>query len=132
NAAAGVRDRQVLLAPPFTALETVAAAIANSGILLAGQNMHWEAKGAFTGEVSAAMLRDIGCTHVILGHSERRQLFGETDDGINRKIKAARASELVPIVCVGETLAQREAGQTLEVVGNQVRNALLGLDAAAI
>lgn len=126
------RDRQVLFAPPFTSLETVAAAIGDSGIYLGGQNMHWEPKGAFTGEVSAAMLRDVGCSHVILGHSERRQLFGETDETVNRKLKAARAADLTPIVCVGETLAEREAGQTLELVGNQVRNALLGLDSPAI
>lgn len=132
NAIAGVKDRQVLFAPPFTSLTTVAEAIAGSDIFLAGQNLHWEPKGAFTGEVSATMLRDVGCTHVIIGHSERRQLFGETDESVNRKLKAARAAELVPIVCVGESLAQREAGQTLELVGNQVRNALLGLDPAAI
>jgi triosephosphate isomerase len=132
QAVAGLSDRQVLFAPPFTALATVAEVISGSGIFLAGQNLHWEAKGAFTGEVSAVMLRDAGCSHVIIGHSERRQLFGETDESVNRKLKTARGAGLVPIVCVGETLAQREAGQTLEVVGNQVAGALLGLDSAAI
>lgn len=124
--------REVLLAPPFTALESVARVIAGSNVLLAGQNVHWEAKGAFTGEVSVEMLRDTGCTHVIIGHSERRQLFGETDDSVNRKTRATLAAGLVPIVCVGETLPQREGGQALKVVETQVRGALLGLDGGAI
>lgn len=128
----GLRDRQVLLAPTFTALATVAEVIAGSDIFLGAQNLHWEPKGAFTGEISAAMLRDVGCSHVIIGHSERRQHFGETDEKVNRKLKTARGAGLTPVVCVGETLEQREAGQTLEVVGGQVRNALLGVDAAAI
>lgn len=132
QAVAGIDDREVLLGPPFTALATVAEAIRGSRVLLAGQNLHWEPKGAFTGEVSAAMLQDAGCTHAILGHSERRQFFGETDETVNRRIQAARSAGLVPIVCVGETLAQREAGQTLAVVGSQVEGALRGLDAAAI
>ena len=106
--AAGVRagvaslsQREVLLAPPFTILDTVARALAGSRVLLAGQNLHWEPKGAFTGEVSAAMLRDVGCTHVIIGHSERRQFFGETDESVAKKVGAAQAAGLVPIVCVG-------------------------------
>lgn len=128
----GLQGREVLLAPPFTALETVLRATKNSGILVAAQNLHWEAKGAFTGEVSAAMLKDIGCTHVIVGHSERRQFFGDTDEWVCKKTAAALASGLTPIVCVGETLAQREAGAMQNVIETQVRQGLLGLDAVAI
>lgn len=94
--------------------------------------MHWEERGAFTGEISPLMLRDAGCRFVILGHSERRQYFGEDDASVHRKVRAALAHELTPIVCVGETLSEREAGQTLDVVGRQVRGALLGLQADAI
>src|SRR5688572_6847755 len=114
----------VLLAPPFTSLHAVEDVIRGSALLLAGQNMHAESQGAFTGEVSAAMLKDAGCTHVILGHSERRQLFGETDEGVARKTKAALAADLVPIVCVGETLAERDSAKTEAVVERQVKAAL--------
>jgi len=131
-AAAGLAGREVLLAPPFTVLETVARVVEGSKISLAGQNLHWEPKGAFTGEVSAPMLRDVGCTHVIIGHSERRQYFGETDDTVAKKIASAQAHGLVPIVCIGEMLAEREAGQTLAVIERQLRRGLLGRDAAAI
>jgi triosephosphate isomerase len=125
-----VADRvDVAVAPPFTSLAAVAEALRGSPIQLAAQNVHWEAQGAFTGEVSAAMLAEIGCRHVIVGHSERRQLFGETDDGVHRKVRAVLAAGLLPIVCVGETLAEREAGRTLEVVGRQVDRALSGLSA---
>ena len=117
-------DVDTLLAPPFTALAAVAGAIRDARIALAAQNMHWEREGAFTGEVSPLMLRDVGCSHVLLGHSERRQLFGETDDGVARKTRAALAHGLVPVVCVGETLAEREAGRTMEVVERQVERAL--------
>jgi len=130
--AAGLNDREVLLGPPYTALAAVAAVVKGSNVLLAAQDLHWEPQGAYTGEVSAAMLRDIGCTHVIVGHSERRQFFGETDETVAKKTKAAQSAGLVPIVCVGESLAEREAGKTLDVVGRQVRNGLLGQDAAAI
>jgi len=132
NAVGLVAGRDVLVAPPFTALETVAGVLAGSSILLAGQNLHWEEKGAFTGEISAAMLRDVGCTHVIIGHSERRQLCGETDESVARKVARARQAGLVPIMCVGETLQEREAEQTLAVVDRQIRRGLLGCDAAAI
>jgi len=131
----GVRNlhgREVGIAPPFTALTTVAEALAGSAVTLGAQNMHWEERGAFTGEISPLMLRDAGCRFVILGHSERRQYFGEDDASVPRKVRAARAQELTPIVCVGETLSEREAGQTLDVVGRQVRGALLGLQADAI
>jgi triosephosphate isomerase len=124
--------REVVVAPPFTAIAAVAGALRGSTIGLAAQNMHHEAEGAFTGEVSPAMLRDAGCSHVILGHSERRQFFGETDEGVSRKTGAALAHGLTPIVCVGETLAEREAGRTLEVVERQTERALRGLAAGQV
>jgi triosephosphate isomerase len=115
-------DVDVVVAPPFTAIAAVTNELYNkkSDVAVAAQNMHWEESGAFTGEVSAPMLRVAGATWVIIGHSERRQLFGETDDTVLKKVIAANAGGLKPIVCVGETLDQREAGQTLEVVGRQV------------
>jgi triosephosphate isomerase (TIM) len=109
-----------LVAPPFTAIAAVVAAAKGSPVAVAAQNMHFEKEGAFTGEVSAPMLVDAGVTHVILGHSERRQYFAETDDGVAKKTKAALATGLLPISCVGETLAEREAGRTMEVVGRQM------------
>jgi triosephosphate isomerase len=123
---------QVAVAPPFTALPAVAGALAGSAVQVAGQDVHWEAQGAFTGEVSAAMLADVGCKHCIVGHSERRQLFGETDESVRRKVGALLQAQVLPIVCVGETLAEREAGKTLDVVGRQVRGALAGLSASAL
>ena len=114
----------VLVAPPFTALHAVAQFLRGSGIAIAGQNMHWEKEGAFTGEVSPLMLTDLGVSHVILGHSERRQLFGESDEGVGRKARAAFDHGLVPIVCVGETLAERESDRTLEVVERQLERGL--------
>ena len=129
---AGLSGREVLLAPPFTALQTVRDCIKGSSVLLAAQNLHWESKGAFTGEVSAPMVKDVGCTHVIVGHSERRQYFGESDESVAKKTGAALAFGLTPIVCVGELLAQREAGQTHQVIETQIRNGLRGRDAAAI
>jgi triosephosphate isomerase len=124
-----LRDRDVVLAPPFTSIPAVAEALRGSAIGLAGQNMHPEIEGAFTGEVSPVMLKDLGCSHVILGHSERRQIFGETDEGIARKVPAALAHGLTPIVCVGETLAERESSRTMEVVERQVERALRALSA---
>jgi triosephosphate isomerase len=123
----GPWSADVALCPPFTALPAVAAAAAGSALALGAQDMHWEASGAFTGEVSAAMLADLGATHVILGHSERRTLFGETDDAVNRKARAALAAGLTPIVCVGETLSEREANRTASVVTAQVQGSLAGL-----
>jgi triosephosphate isomerase len=117
-------DVDVLVAPPFTALAAVAQALKGSGIALGAQNMHTELEGAFTGEISPRMLKDAGCTHVILGHSERRQLFGETDEGVGRKARVALDQGLIPILCVGETLAERESNRTLEVVERQVERAL--------
>jgi triosephosphate isomerase (TIM) len=123
---------QVAVAPPFTALAAAAEALRGSRIELAAQNVHAEPQGAFTGEVSAAMLAEAGVRHVIVGHSERRQLFGETDEGVRRKAGAVLAAGMRPIVCVGETLAEREAGRTLEVVGRQVRGGLSGIAASAL
>jgi triosephosphate isomerase len=124
---------EVAVAPVFTALHPVAQALKGSPrIGVAGQNCHWEASGAFTGEVSAGMLAEAGCRYVILGHSERRQYFGETDETVNRRVKAALGAGLTPIVCVGETLQEREAERTLEVVSRQVRGALAGFSAEQV
>ena len=125
-------DRDVIVAPPFHALDAVGAALRGSRLLLAAQNLHWEDRGAYTGEVSAPMLQSVGCSHVLVGHSERRQLFGETDDSVARKVRAALRHDLIPIMCVGETLEERERGTTLAVVDRQVRAGLAQLDAAAI
>jgi triosephosphate isomerase len=120
---------EIVVAPPFTALESVRAVLgAGSHIGLGAQNMHWEAQGAFTGEVSGPMLRDLGCTYVILGHSERRTLFGERDETIHRKVLSALANGLRPILCVGESLEQREAGQTEAVVTGQIDAGLADLN----
>jgi triosephosphate isomerase len=127
-----VSGREVLIAPPYTALEAARQAIAGTRILLGAQNVHGEPKGAFTGEICAAMLVEAGCTHVIVGHSERRQYFGETDDSVNARIRGALAANLIPIVCVGETLAERESGATAAIVERQVHGGLAGLDAAAV
>ena len=115
---------EVLVAPPFTILHAVREAAAGSRILLAGQNMHWEPSGAFTGEISARMLIESGCTHVILGHSERRTLFGEDDATVDRKAHAADLMGLIPIVCVGETLEEREANRTFDVIRTQLEGSL--------
>ena len=119
---------QVAVAPPFTALAAVKQALQGSPIQLFAQNCHHEKQGAFTGEVSVVMLKEAGCEGVILGHSERRQYFGETDEGVARKVRSALGEGLHPIVCVGETLQEREGGKTWEVVSRQVRGALGGLD----
>jgi triosephosphate isomerase len=119
-----IDDVEIVVAPPFTALHSVAEAARNSPIGVAGQNLHWEREGAFTGEVSAPMLREAGAEYVIIGHSERRRLFGETDQNVNRKLVAALGATLTPIVCIGETLEEREAGQTLAVLDRQIKDGL--------
>lgn len=123
QAVAGVEK---VLCPPFTDLLAVAALLEGTDIGLGAQNMHWETSGAYTGEISPTMLAEL-CRFVILGHSERRAYFGETDETVNRKVHAALAHGLVPIVCVGETLEENEAGQTAEVVSRQVRQGLANL-----
>jgi len=123
---------QVAVAPPFTALAAVAEALKGTRIELAAQDVHWEAQGAFTGEISAAMLKDLGVVHCIVGHSERRQYFGESDGTVQKKTRALLAAGLLPIVCVGETLTEREAGETMAVVSRQVRGALTGLSGAEL
>ncbi|HVV87388.1 MAG TPA: triose-phosphate isomerase [Kofleriaceae bacterium] len=132
NQLAALRDVDVGVAPPFTALHPVAKRLEDSPIAVAAQNCHWEAKGAFTGEIAPAMLRDVGCTWTIVGHSERRQLFGETDASVARKVTAALAAGLGVIVCVGETLAERDAGTTTRVVETQLDGGLADLPKGAI
>ncbi|MEW6698387.1 MAG: triose-phosphate isomerase [Bacillota bacterium] len=123
---------EVVVCPPFTALAAVSEAIQGSNIRLGAQNMHWEKQGAFTGEISPVMLQELGVTYVVLGHSERRQYFGETDESVNKKTQAALEHGLIPIVCVGETLEQREAGTTEQVVASQTKGALAGLSAEQV
>lgn len=119
--AAGV---EVMIAPTYTALYQVGQVLRGSGIVLGAQNLHWETHGAYTGEISADMLLDAGVRQVIIGHSERRQFFGETDATVNRKIHRARTAGLIPVFCVGETEAQREAGETFSVLDKQIRDGL--------
>jgi triosephosphate isomerase (TIM) len=122
-----VVDIEIVVAPPFTALHAVAEAARHTNIGVAGQNLYWEKEGAFTGEVSAAMLREAGAEYVIIGHSERRRLFQDTDQTVNRKLLAAIGATLTPIVCIGETLEEREAGQTMPVLDRQIKEGLDGL-----
>lgn len=123
-----IDSADVVLAPVFVSLPAVAEAIQGSPLALAAQNMHWEQSGAYTGEVSGPMLKEVGCTYVIIGHSERRQYFGETDERVNLKVKAAIASGLRPIVCIGESLAERDAGRTTERVEIQLGGGLARLE----
>lgn len=125
--AAGASGADLILIPPFTALGEVAAAVAGTPIKVGGQDLHWEDAGAFTGEISARMLRDAGCEFALVGHSERRALFHETDETANRKVRAALRAGLQPILCVGETLEERETGRTMERVGAQLEAVLEGL-----
>jgi len=122
---ADTRGVDVVLCPPYTALADVGRTIAGSQLELGAQNMHWEPSGAFTGEISGPMLWDLGCTYVIVGHSERRRLFGETDEGVRRKVAAALANELFPILCVGESLEEREDGRTERILQTQARIATM-------
>lgn len=121
-------DVEIVVCPPFTALAEASTRLMGTGIKVGAQNMHHEDWGAFTGEISAPMLKDLGCTHVIIGHSERRTLFGETDADINLKLKAALNAGLTPILCVGETLAQREEEITQAVCHQQLTGALAGVE----
>jgi triosephosphate isomerase len=122
-----VKGVEKVLCPPYMALLPVAALLQGTDIGLGAQDMHWETKGAFTGEIAPGMVAEF-CEYVIIGHSERRTYFGETDETVNKKTAAARSSNLVPIVCVGETLAEYESGRTAEVVSRQIRAGLKGLD----
>ena len=120
---------EVVVAPPFTALRAAAEAARGSAVKVAAQNCHWDKEGAHTGDISTGMLRDAGCTHVIIGHSERRHDCGETDEQVNKKVKAALAAGLTPIVCVGEMLDEREKGETEKVLERQFMTGLAGLTA---
>ncbi len=125
-------DRQVLLAPPFTAIATLAQALAGSGIELGGQNVHWDQSGAYTGMISAAMLQEHGVTHAIVGHSEPRKYYSETDEQINLRARTAQKAGLIPILCVGESDSQREGGEAERVIRRQVEQGIDGLDPALL
>jgi triosephosphate isomerase (TIM) len=124
-----VRTLDVVVAPPLTSLHAAAEAARASSVMIAAQDVYWEREGAFTGEISAGMIADAGAEYVIIGHSERRTLFGETDLSVNLKLNAALTAKLVPIVCIGETLEQREANQTFDVLDQQIRQGLDGMTA---
>jgi triosephosphate isomerase len=124
---AGHTRDEIVICPPFVDIPVVAELAKGSRVAVGGQNMHWEREGAFTGETSPGMLLACGCTHVIIGHSERRQYFGETDDTVNRKVEVALESGLVPIMCIGEVIEEREAGLTEEVLRRQVERGLRGI-----
>ena len=124
SAVRDVSGIDIAVAPPFTALQAVAEALRNTKVGVAAQDLYWERQGAFTGEVSAAMIKDAGAAYAIVGHSERRRLFGETDTTVNRKIGAAIAAELTPIVCIGETLEERERHETFTVLDRQIKDGL--------
>ena len=128
----GPAEVDIVVCPPFTTLSEVRPAISGTNIKLGAQNVHWAESGAFTGEISAAMLKEAGVEYVIIGHSERRQYFGETDETVNKRLQAALKAGLKPIVCIGESLAEREGGRTEEVLRRQVRGGFAGLDAAAM
>jgi triosephosphate isomerase (TIM) len=121
-------DREVVLCVPFTDLTTVSKTLHGNRVRLGAQNMHWEDNGAYTGEISGAMLTEIGVRYVIIGHSERRQYFGETDETVNLRLKAAQKHGLIPILCVGETKQQRDAGATESIIANQLQQDLVGVD----
>lgn len=124
---ADVKDVDVLICPTFTALYSLSNEAKGSNIKIGAQNLFWEPKGAFTGEIAANMIVDAGCSYVIIGHSERRQYFGETDETVNKRTKAALNAGLIPIVCVGETLSERETNVTFKVIEKQVRDGIKGL-----
>ena len=123
-----VSDVTVVVAPPFTAVHAAAEAARNSNVAVSAQNMYWEKEGAFTGETSAGMIKEAGAEYVIIGHSERRTLFGETDVTVNRKLMAVIAADLTPIVCIGETLDQRDRNETMDVLDRQIKGGLDSLN----
>jgi triosephosphate isomerase len=127
-----INDTEIVIAPPFTALHAMSDKIKGSNVMLSAQNAYFEEKGAFTGEVSPCMLKDTGCEYVIIGHSERRQYFHESDEIVNKKIKTAQKNGLKVIFCIGETLDQREAGRTFDVLNSQIENGLKDIDASGI
>ena len=131
-APAAASKAEVVVCPTALAVHAVAKVAAGTAIGVGGQNIHWDEKGAFTGEISASLLKSAGATYVILGHSERRQFFGETDQTVNKRLKAALAQGLIPIVCVGETLAERDGGKLEEVLSRQVKGALEGFTPAQL
>lgn len=128
RAAFDIDNVDIVIAPPFTDLSDVGEMLVESNIALSAQNCYWEAEGAYTGEVSVSMLKSIGCKYVIIGHSERRKYFGETNETVNKRVAAAIDGGLIPIMCVGETLEEREAGKTMEVVKDQVTGGLKGFE----
>ena len=130
DSAGKIADVDIAVCPPYISLQAVAEVLKGSNVKLGAQDVHWEAKGAYTGKVSCAMLKSVGVNYCIIGHSEQRTYFHETDETVNKKTKAALAAGLLPIVCVGETLAERKAGQLTTVVERQVRGAFSGLSAA--
>ena len=132
NAAGAMHDIEVGIAPTFVTLAAVAKRLEGSNVILAGQDCYFEDSGAFTGEISAPMLADVGCTHVILGHSERRQFFNESDELVNKKVHAALRAGLTPILCIGELQSEREGGTTFEVVKRQLLGALQGVGADTV
>ena len=125
-----VTDRDILLAPPFTSLDAVVEAVRGSGIIVAGQNVCWEEQGAFTGEISPLMLKDLGATAAIVGHSERRQIFAETDAMVNRRLRGGLLQDMTMVLCIGETLEERESGDTLPILEKQVRAGLTEVSSA--
>jgi triosephosphate isomerase (TIM) len=122
------KDVEIVIIPPFTALSEVKKSLSKSSISIGAQDVFWEESGAYTGEISPSMIKDVGCDFVIVGHSERRQYFGDSDENVNKKIKAALSRRLFPILCIGETLRERENNQTMNKVKRQIRNGLKGLD----
>jgi triosephosphate isomerase len=127
-----IDDVEIVVAPPFTAVHAVAEAARNTNVGVAGQNAYWERQGAFTGEISAEMVREAGAEYVILGHSERRLTFGDTDQQVNRRLVAALGAKLTPIVCIGETLDERESNQTMAVLDRQIKVGLDGMSGEQI
>ncbi len=126
-----VGEKDVIIAPPFTALYSTGVALSETELQLAAQNVHWEDSGAFTGEIAAPFLKDVGCAYVIIGHSERRQYFGETDETVNLRLRAAMRHDLIPILCVGERLKERESNKTWEVIEEQLKGAFTNINISA-